>query len=152
MFPSSLAPATLSLAEPSGIFQTPIPSTQSYFLKRMSRMYIYSNSGLPASPGLSDLLEDMERHLRRREKYICTSTDPTWDSYAQPSYHSLKSSRTMEIPAHSPPSSGKQNPTFLAISNHDTDINAPSDCDVGLSDQGDQNNVASLLISDLNTT
>lgn len=136
---------------PLGFFRPQSP-LQSYFRRKMSQIYIYADSDLPASPGLSDLLEDMERHLRRREKYICTSTDPTWDSYAQPSYQLLKSSRTMEISAHLPPPSGKQNPTFLAIGKHDTDINAPSGCDVGLSDQGDQNNVSNPLTSDLNTT
>ena len=123
-------------------FPDPYSSTQSYFRRKMSQKYINTDSDLPASPGLPDLLEDMGRHLRRREKYTCTSTDSPWVSYAQPSYQPFKSSRTIEIPAHSPPASGKQNPTNLTICNHDTDINAPSHCDIGVSNQADQNNVS----------
>jgi hypothetical protein len=115
----------------------------------MSQIYIYTNSDLAASPGLSDLLEDMGRHLRQREKYICTSTDPTCASYTQPSYQPRKSSGAVEIPAHSSPPSGHRNSTFLAIDNHDADTHAPNDCDVGRSNQGDQNDP---LASDLNTT
>jgi hypothetical protein len=78
-------------------------------------MYIYSDSDLPSSPDLSDLLSDMSHHLRMREKYIYSDTDPARDSCSQALYQPVKSLGMVEILTQSTLSSVNQNDLFLAI-------------------------------------
>ncbi|KIM38709.1 hypothetical protein M413DRAFT_240788 [Hebeloma cylindrosporum] len=103
----------------------------------MSHIYIYADSDLPASADLSDLLEDMGRHLRQREHYICASAKQTWPDSEyddEPSQQSRKSSMTIEIIRHPSPPTEHGDPIVLAIDNHDSESR---DCDANRGNQDD---------------